>query len=153
MLSFFVHGRGKDEPEPHHWLKEWWNTIETQGRKGLGLLGLAIDPVEEPVATVKPAEEQRSQDEEGSGFLGRMVGAFSLRGAASTVRSATNKLPPPGTYKSGEVRADYVKNASGQYTLLSLIVDVPNSRASYPGRAVVYWSPEADREGVLGGRR
>jgi import inner membrane translocase subunit TIM21 len=46
-----------------------------------------------------------------------------------------------------------IQNASGQYTLLSLIVDVPNSRAAYPGKAVVYWSPEADTEGLMSKRR
>lgn len=105
----------------------------------------------------------------GGGWFSGLRGAMSTRpGSGSDSRRG---LPPPGTYKIGEVKAEYVKvspdvhlcvvdkrtetvqNASGQYTLLSLIVDVPNSRAAYPGKAVVYWSPEADTEGLMSKRR
>jgi import inner membrane translocase subunit TIM21 len=48
--------------------------------------------------------------------------------------------------------ADKAKNAAGTYQLLSLVIDVPATNASYPGRAVVFWSPEADTEGLLGRR-
>lgn len=44
------------------------------------------------------------------------------------------------------------QNASGQYQLLSLIIDVPGSNAPQPSRAVVFWSKEADTEGLLGRR-
>jgi import inner membrane translocase subunit TIM21 len=153
VLTFWVHGRGRDEPEPLHWAKRWWAQAEDYGRRGLGFLGFAIEPVEEVQAVVNPSTKDgyRSEDA-GPGFLGRMVGAFSLRGPATAVRSATARLPPPGTYKLGEVHADYVKNASGQYQMLSLVIDVPSSRAPHPGRAIVFWSPEADREGVIGRR-
>ena len=45
-----------------------------------------------------------------------------------------------------------LQNAGGQFTLLSLVIDVPSSIAPYPGRAVVFWSPEANTEGLLGRR-
>jgi import inner membrane translocase subunit TIM21 len=44
------------------------------------------------------------------------------------------------------------QNAAGQFVLLALVVDVPSSRASYLGRATVFWDPEADTEGLLGRR-
>lgn len=46
-----------------------------------------------------------------------------------------------------------MQSASGQYTLLSLVIDVPGSSAAQPNRAVVFWSPEADTEGVAVRRR
>jgi import inner membrane translocase subunit TIM21 len=118
-------------------------------RTALGWLGIAVDPVESAVVAVTPTPEPAQA--EGPGLLGRVVGALSLLGPTA-VRSATARLPPPGTYKVGEVHADYVKNAAGTYQMLSLTVDVPSSRAPHPGRAVVFWSPEADREGVIGRR-
>lgn len=43
-----------------------------------------------------------------------------------------------------------LQNASGQFQLLSLVIDVPSSSVPHPGRAVVFWSPEADTEGLQG---
>lgn len=114
-----------------------------------GWLGLAADP-DGPVEVVA-APEPEAEKPQGPGFFGRVARSLSLNSGA-TVRTATAKPPPPGTYKIGEVRADYVKNASGIYTMLALVVDVPSSRASYPGRATVFWSPEADRESLINRR-
>lgn len=167
ILTFWVHGRGRDEPEPLSGLKRWWAKGEGKLRRAAMAIGLvpadnspenaspqaAISAADNEAAGEKAHEIEREAGvnvEQGPGFLGRLTSAFAFRGPGASVRSATRTLPPPGTYKVGEVRADYVKNASGHYTMLALVVDVPSSRAPYPGRAVVYWSPEADREGLVG---
>lgn len=154
LITFWVHGRGRDEPEPLSWAKKWWAKAEGWARQGAYLLGVASEPVEPATDIVQPvpAAAGGSQEASSPGFLGRWASSLSLRGAASAVRSVT-KSEPPGTYKIGEVRADYVKNAAGHFTLLSLVVDVPSSRAPHPGRATVYWSPEADREGLISRHR
>lgn len=161
ILTFWVHGRGRDEPEPLGWAKRWWAEGETQLRKFASFVGL-VEPVEDPTAADAAvaaahnavANAEAAAEEQGPGFLGRLTSAFAFRGPTSgvSIRSASRTPPPPGTYKVGEVRADYVKNAAGHYTMLALVVDVPSSRAPYPGRALVFWSPEADREGLLGRR-
>ncbi|OCF43385.1 hypothetical protein I317_02825 [Kwoniella heveanensis CBS 569] len=147
LLTFWVHGRGKDEPENLGWLKSAWRSVEDYGRQGLAFM-----------IGRKQAQAQEQQQQQEQGTLARLFGGFtsSLRSTSSAVKKGMSGsgrgLPPPGTYKIGEVRAEYVKNASGQFTLLSLFVDVPASNASYPGRAVIYQSPEAATEGLLGTR-
>lgn len=47
----------------------------------------------------------------------------------------------------------HLQNAAGHYQLLSLVVDIPGSHAPQPTRAVVFWSPEADNEGLQGRKR
>ncbi|KAK8861572.1 hypothetical protein IAR55_002394 [Kwoniella newhampshirensis] len=180
LLTFWVHGRGKDEPEPMGWVKRTWSTIESYGREGLRYAGLITNHegetsvngpgsgseertnvVEGKIDSQVVAEQsQRADSGSGSGlgrWLGGLTSSLSLRSTGGSADgknnlSNTRGLPPAGTYKIGEVRAEYVKNASGQFTLLSLIVDVPSSRATYPGRAIVFQSPEAQNEGLLGKR-
>lgn len=162
IISFWVHGRGRDEPEPHSWAKRWVSTAEDSLRSAGSFLGVVSNPDGPETSATKEelalAEQEKAKAErereaaeaqQGPGFLGRLTQSFSFRPGAGKVRSATTAPPPPGTYKIGEVRADYVKNASGHYTMLSLIADVPSSRAPYPGRAIIYWSPEADKEGLI----
>ncbi|WWD16517.1 hypothetical protein CI109_100944 [Kwoniella shandongensis] len=168
LLTFWVHGRGKDEPEPMGWIKRGWRSVESFGREGLryaGLLSPSESSTDDDGTSVqsvsragKESQVQAQQQQQQTGTLGRWLGGFtnSLRstagGSSGSGRGSTSTrgLPPAGTYKIGEVRAEYVKNASGQFTLLSLIVDVPSSRATYPGRAVVFQSPEAQTEGLIG---
>lgn len=151
LLTFWVHGRGKDEPEPLGWAKTWVKKGEEVVRQIGSWVGLAADP-DGPVVVLPPTPEPEVQPEQqGPGFLGRLARSFSLS-SGSTVKSATAKPPPPGTYKIGEVRADYVKNASGHFTMLALVIDVPSSRAAYPGRVTVFWSPEANRESLINRR-
>jgi import inner membrane translocase subunit TIM21 len=167
LVTFWVHGRGKDEAEPLGWIKGIWFNVEENLRWVGGYMGVSepYEPGQTPSEVVSPVKQEADASSGGGWFSGL---AGSLRGGVAT-RSGESKrgLPPPGTYKIGEVKAEYVKvshpismylvadkqNASGQYTLLSLIVDVPNSRAAYPGKAVVYWSPEADTEGLMSKRR
>jgi len=47
------------------------------------------------------------------GVMGRLFGSFTSLstsdGSGTKSKAATRGLPPPGTYKIGEVRAEYVK--------------------------------------------
>ncbi|WVQ79121.1 hypothetical protein IAT38_001216 [Cryptococcus sp. DSM 104549] len=159
LITFWVHGRGKDEEEPLHWAKGIWGKAVGWGRQGMVAVGLIEEgsadgskaaeasPASPSQAAASPAKEEQP------GIASRWFGGFSsLRSPASAKGGSTRGLPPPGTYKIGEARAEYVKNASGQFVLLSLIVDIPSSRAAYPGRAVIFQSPEAEKEGLLGKR-
>lgn len=171
LVTFWVHGRGRDEPEPLGWIKGIWHNVEENLRWVGGYMGVSepYEPGQSATETVaqQVKEDSQASSSSSSGWFGGLAG--SLRGTLPTRSGESRRgLPPPGTYKIGEVKAEYVKvcqvvfvccsrtdrqNASGQYTLLSLIVDVPNSRATYPGKAVVYWSPEADKEGLMSKRR
>jgi import inner membrane translocase subunit TIM21 len=167
LVTFWVHGRGKDEAEPLGWIKGIWFNVEENLRWVGGYMGVSepYQPGQTPSEAVSPVKQEPEASSGGGWFSGL---AGSLRGGVvSRPGESKRGLPPPGTYKIGEVKAEYVKvghptymclvadkqNASGQFTLLSLIVDVPNSRAPYPGKAVVYWSPEADTEGLMSKRR
>ncbi|EIW66548.1 hypothetical protein TREMEDRAFT_65418 [Tremella mesenterica DSM 1558] len=145
LLTFFVHGRGKDEPETLGWARRWYALAEGYARQAALNLGIVNSPEEEK--EILP--EIKTVPEKGLN-LGNMFGGLSLKPVK--VERRQKGTVPPGTYKIGEVRADYVKNASGQFTLLSLVIDIPSSRATHPSRAVVFWSPEADTEGLLGRR-
>ncbi|RSH94657.1 hypothetical protein EHS25_004462 [Saitozyma podzolica] len=160
LLTFWVHGRGRDEPEPLGWAKGLYRRAEA-GLRGLGEWVGMIRPAAESdgderlalagerrevVGSPRRDGEQAHAQAQGQGMLGRMFGGITGRPTKEVRRG----LPPPGTYKVGEVRADYVKNASGQFQLLSLVIDVPSSSVPHPGRAVVFWSPEADTEGLQG---
>ncbi|GMK58011.1 hypothetical protein CspeluHIS016_0500430 [Cutaneotrichosporon spelunceum] len=162
IINFWAHGRGRDEPEPLSRPKRWVRKATDSLRKAGSWLGLASDPEgpeypptkeerEKAAADAKAEREKAAAEaQRGPGFLGRLTQAFNFRPDVKNVRSASPDPPPAGTYKIGEVHADYVKNASGHYTMLALVVDVPSSRAAYPGRAIVYWSPEANKEGLIG---
>ncbi|TXT15602.1 hypothetical protein VHUM_00105 [Vanrija humicola] len=152
LITFWVHGRGLNEPERLSWAKEWWAKFQHWAQQGGHLLGIASEPVEPATDIVAPVDTAEGKKDSSPGLLGRFASSLSLRGVASAVSSVT-KSEPPGTYKIGEVRADYVKNAAGHFTLLALVVDVPSRQAPHPGRATVYWSPEADREGLISRHR
>ena len=149
LITFWVHGRGKDDPEPspvRHWFKEKWDGFYAWAQQKGGLLGLATDP-----DTPEPEDEETSRKldkeaEKQEGWLKSLASSLSLRPKG---QKAAPALPPPGTFTIGECHADYVKDDQGQYQMLSLLVDVPSSRAKRPYQAVVYWSPEANREGLV----
>lgn len=104
------------------------------------------------------------------GTLSRWFGGLNLRSTAGSRVPLAKELPPAGTYTVGEARGEYVKvryrlstrqawltrdflqDEAGEFQMLSLIVDIPSSKASYPGRAVIFQSPEAETEGLLGKR-
>ncbi|WRT65698.1 uncharacterized protein IL334_002644 [Kwoniella shivajii] len=164
LLTFWIHGRGKDEPEQLGRIKSIYRNIEDYGRKGLIYVGLIndstsdLDTNQDHIGEDKLSQQRNVQ--EGSvpqqGIVSRWFGGFtnSLRGntASGTAKKDTRGLPPPGTYKIGECRAEYVKNASGTFTLLSLFVDIPSSTVAYPSRVVIHQSPEAATEGLIGTR-
>lgn len=148
LLTFWVHGRGKDDPEPHpvrHWLKDKWDDFYAWAQDKGGWLGLATDPDTPEPADDKVAQEERKQD----GWLASLANSLSLRPRGQRQAPA---LPPPGTFTIGECVADYVKDENGQYQMLSLVVDVPSARAQKPYQAVVYMSPAAGQEGLVNRR-
>ena len=108
LVTFWVHGRGKDEAEPLGWIKGIWFNVEENLRWVGGYMGVSepYQPGQTPDAVV-PVKEQAEASSGGGWFSGL---AGSLRGGVVS-RSGESKrgLPPPGTYKIGEVKAEYVK--------------------------------------------
>ncbi|CAD6568094.1 MAG: hypothetical protein TREMPRED_004257 [Tremellales sp. Tagirdzhanova-0007] len=157
LLTFWVHGRGRDESESLGWFKSAWVSVERWGRKAGKRAGTIQDAeIAEEIKLGQQKDMTQLDEDSQPGILGRIFGSLTVlrspEGSGSTSKGSARRSPPPGTYKIGEVSADYVKNAGGQFTLLSLVIDVPSSIAPYPGRAVVFWSPEANTEGLLGRR-
>lgn len=126
LVSFWVHGRGKDEPEPMGWVKAAWHGIEENLRWAGGMIGLSepYEPgqVESAISAKKVAENPPSTEGGGGGWFSGLRGAMS----SSSKRGSDNRrgLPPPGTYKIGEVKAEYVK-VSDTFTR-SLICSSPS---------------------------
>lgn len=92
------------------YLKQGLHTAEEWALWALDSVGLDLrhqdSTVEEKVEAVQESAA------ESSGWLRNAFGSFSsLRApAGSPVQQGKQRgLPPPGTYKSGEVTADYVK--------------------------------------------
>lgn len=106
ILRFWVHGRGMNEPEG--WIQ--WGKSQIRTAKGytwdpaVAALQQAIssepeaDPAEESQAMAAPAETSSW-----GGFFGR------LKPQRPTTVSMGKEPPPPGTFKDGEARADYVR--------------------------------------------
>ncbi|WVO13284.1 hypothetical protein L204_100897 [Cryptococcus depauperatus] len=145
VISFWVHGRGKDEKEPLGWVRISWNGVVDWGRKTLKDAGM-VGSVEALESNVEEIEEEEAPK---AGLLSQWFGGLNLRGTNPTANKAKEVLPP-GTYTVGEARGEYFKDESGHFTLLSLIVDIPSSKVAFPGRVVIYQSPEAETEGLLG---
>lgn len=108
LVTFWVHGRGKDEAEPLGWIKGIWFNVEENLRWVGGYMGVSepYQPGQTPDVVV-PVKEQ-AESSSGGGWFSGLAG--SLRGGVVS-RSGESKrgLPPPGTYKIGEVKAEYVK--------------------------------------------
>jgi import inner membrane translocase subunit TIM21 len=161
LLTFWVHGRGIGEEERLGFVKHYYQAVLDYGRAAGEWAGLVPPPIKETQVISQKAEVPKEE-----GGWGGLLGGFSgLRGGSgSKAVSGGSRGVPPGTYKVGEVHGDYVKvsrmptltytqNAAGHYQLLSLVIDVPASQASHPTRAVVFWAPEADTEGLQGRKR
>lgn len=88
------------------WAKDAWGYILMYGKEAGQYLGLIEETSvqEAPVQVVKEAIKEPS----GPGWMGKMFGGLmpARKGDAQSVQRG---LPPPGTYKSGEVHGDYVK--------------------------------------------
>ena len=120
IITFWVHGRGRGEPEPLHWAKSSWHLVlssldDVARYTGLVAEGGSLFTPSTPPKEEAPekAEPEVDRGEGGSGWLGSLLGGFSgLRSTSSTTRERSTPsrgLPPPGTYKVGEVKGDYVK--------------------------------------------
>ncbi|WVQ74596.1 hypothetical protein IAR50_004197 [Cryptococcus sp. DSM 104548] len=162
IISFWVHGRGKDEELSLGWLRRAWASARGYVQEGVEALGLVSQEPEQVAkrdfegGLIEEGRklEAREQGKKKSGgwFSWLGGGGLNLRAAASSVKIIGREPDPAGTYTTGEARGEYVKDENGHYKLLSLIVDIPSSRAAYPGRAVIHQSPEAEVEGLLGKR-
>lgn len=106
LLTFYIHGRGRDEPEPMSWAKDAWGYILMYGKEAGQYLGLIEPTVEEPVQVVKQTVEG-VKESSGPGWMSRMFGGLTR--SPGETKSVQRGLPPPGTYKTGEVHGDYVK--------------------------------------------
>ena len=139
LLTFWVHGRGRDEPESLGWAKSAWDSVESWGREagrwtglvryGEGSEAMRISENREPV---QAAEGSRP------GLVGRLFGSLTgLRtseGSGGKSKATTRGLPAPGTYKIGEVRGEYVKvcKIASLDRLLSLTGGSECSRTIHP---------------------
>ncbi|KGB78305.1 hypothetical protein I307_02623 [Cryptococcus deuterogattii 99/473] len=149
VISFWIHGRGKDEEETLGWIKQGWRSAFAWGKQGVEML-----VGEKPEDVVKEDVEKKEKvvAKQEPGMLSRWFGGLNLRSPVGSRTSSAKELPPAGTYTVGEARGEYVKDEAGEFQMLSLIVDIPSSKVSYPGRAVIFQSPEAETEGLLGKR-
>jgi hypothetical protein len=94
------------------WLKSGWRVAEGWACQAGEWAGL-VQPREEVevprsafVRETEGGKEREQRQEQGPGMLGRLFGGITRQPGGREVRRG---LPPPGTYKVGEVRADYVK--------------------------------------------
>jgi hypothetical protein len=113
ILTFYVHGRGRNEPEPMSWAKDAWGYVLMYGREAGRWAGLIEDGEgaqagqAAPVMPIK-AEQEVEPASSGPSWFGRMFGGLTT-GRRGPRESSQRGLPPPGTYKVGEVHGDYVK--------------------------------------------
>ena len=129
-MTFWVHGRGKDDPEPLGWVKGVWNGIEENLRWAGGMIGVS-EPYEPgqstPASTTSSTLAEGAKKEKevvvessggGGGWFSGLRGAMSTRsdGGARSSRG----VAPPGTYVIGEAKAEYVK--VGRYATCPTII-------------------------------
>jgi len=115
LVTFWVHGRGRDEPEPLGWIKGIWHDVEENLRWVGGYMGVSepYEPGQSAQETVVPVKEEASPSTTGGGWFSGL--SNSLRGTLPTRAGESRRgLPPAGTYKIGEVKAEYVKVGSNK---------------------------------------
>ncbi|GHJ88491.1 hypothetical protein NliqN6_4893 [Naganishia liquefaciens] len=172
IMRFWVHGRGIDEVETLGWLKQplrdlqAWAEAEYENLREQYLMDRLDEDVHEGDAQVRlgasTAAAAAAEQQQAGGWWAGMFGALKPNmpgpargGGGGGGGGGKRALPPPGTYTSGEARADFVKDPStGTYRLLTLTVDIPSAR-SIAQRAVVFWADSADvsQEGLLEGSK
>ncbi|KAJ9106336.1 hypothetical protein QFC21_001482 [Naganishia friedmannii] len=167
IMRFWVHGRGKDQTEFLGWLYQpfrdarGWLEVQYEQLMEQYLMDRLDDDGTGPTQIAGQAMDvaQGVKQQEESSWFGGMFGALkpSSQGSSrnGTVGKGRKALPPAGTYTSGEVHADFLKDPETQtYRLLTLTVDIPSSRSAAQ-RAVVFWGDreEVAREGLLEGSR
>jgi import inner membrane translocase subunit TIM21 len=117
LLTFYVHGRGKDEPEPLSWAKDAYEYVLETAKEAGRYAGLVEDDpagdlrsaVVEKVEQVGKAGQDAGEGGSGAGWFGTVFGGLSTLRTSVTGQGVQKGLPPPGTYKVGEVHGDYVK--------------------------------------------
>ena len=115
LLTFWVHGRGRDEPESLGWVKSAWARVEGLGREAGSWAGLVQEgPNGAGTELVERKEPVTVVENQQPGLLGRIFGSLttSLRaadGSGSKSKASTRGLPSPGTYTIGEVQGEYIK--------------------------------------------
>lgn len=128
IITFWVHGRGKDEPERLGWFKDTYASVE-QSIKDLAVYAGLTEPsnttsASSPSSVVDAAKTPETQAAPAhggssnwlSGLFGAVTGRSSSTGSGG-LSSSTRGLPPPGTYTVGEVHGDYVKVSCNYRTL------------------------------------
>lgn len=114
LITFWVHGRGSDEPETLGWLKSAWGTVKDNVMdvaKSAGIIGpeeFEQGKGEKAVSQVNEDVPQAQVVTSGGGWFSGLLGSLSLKGGPS---AAGQKwvMQPAGTYKLGMVKGDYVK--------------------------------------------
>lgn len=106
VISFWIHGRGKDEEETLGWIKQGWRSAVAWGKQGVEML-----VGEKPEDVVKEDVEKKEQlaAKQEPGMLSRWFGGLNLRSPVGSRTSSAKELPPAGTYTVGEARGEYVK--------------------------------------------
>ena len=78
-------------------------------REGALALGLIVTPPEQAEQEVQKPVGQEQVEERGSGWWGGLKNSLRPQFTTAPVGRKERGVLPPGTYKIGEVRADYVK--------------------------------------------
>lgn len=109
LVKFWVHGRGKDEPEPFGMAKDAFRTVKAKAIE-YGLIFPTRRKLEDDSMEVEEEVEAKEAGKSWSDWLG-LGGLTSFKSADRERRrvTITRKPPPAGTYKMGEVTADWVK--------------------------------------------
>ena len=137
LLTFWVHGRGRNDPEPLHWAKSSWHGVLSavdEVARWIGIIGLgesiyesrttSEEPEVDRSASKEPSAGHRTDEKDSKeGWLSSKLGGFGLTGLRSPVgrgekAASTARIPPPGTYKVGEVHGDYVKVSDNHVCLI-----------------------------------
>ncbi len=119
VMRFWVHGRGIDEPRGWRgWLADGWEQGNELGKEGLlwaGIMPVVEEQDDEAVSGMTSSVSTESNSS-GPGWFSGLFGALSTSaggrsraGLQSLGNNKRKELPPAGTYKMGEVKADYVK--------------------------------------------
>lgn len=137
IMTFWIHGRGKDEEETLGWVKGLWAGVEGYGREfgvWAGIVPASPDSdgsgfgagngvgVQGNGGQKLGLNEKGKEQGEGEGVVGRMFGGWTgLRSATGVKKESIRGMPPAGTYKIGEARAEYVKVSRG-FDALEMVI-------------------------------
>jgi import inner membrane translocase subunit TIM21 len=152
LVTFWVHGRGRDEPEPLGWIKGVWNGVEENLRWIGGVMGVSephepgqVDLVSSNSSSASPKSSSSSTDSSSGGWFSGLTG--SLRGGLASRSGGESRrgLPPPGTYKIGEVKAEYVKVSFVNLQIFWLELILRTHLVNIPSYRSLSMSPTQER--------